>query len=309
MTPEISIIIPTKNGKKHLEQTLPETIKACRNASVKTEIIVVDDNSEDGTLKLKKDYPQIKFLKNPSKGVCSARNRGVLESHGNILLFIDNDVFLNEDFFAPTLKCFTESFFAAACCGYSFLDGHQLDGVKTLSWSKGFPRFTGNILNDKLKNGEEYLSFGVQGAYFFCSKERFKLLNGFDPLLEPYMLEETDLAYRGLKRGWKINYIAGTKPLHKCGGTIQSKTNPKTKFLSKRNRYIFIWKNISDPFLLASHLFWLILRLPLDFKAILAAGGKIKEILIKRKQEKAFIRFADREILLQSKQQRGKYAQ
>ena len=67
MTPEISIIIPTKNGKKHLEQTLPETIKACRNASVKTEIIVVDDNSEDGTLKLKKDYPQIKFLKNPSK--------------------------------------------------------------------------------------------------------------------------------------------------------------------------------------------------------------------------------------------------
>ncbi len=46
MRPEISIIIPTKNGKKHLKHTLPETIKACQECSAKTEIIVVDDNSE-----------------------------------------------------------------------------------------------------------------------------------------------------------------------------------------------------------------------------------------------------------------------
>lgn len=308
MKTEISIIIPTKNGKKHLKQTLPETIKACQETSAKTEIIVVDDNSKDDTLELKKDYPQVKFLKNTSKGVCSARNCGVLEAQGNILLFIDNDVFLNKDFFAPALKYFKEDFFAAACCGYWFFDRSQLDGIKTLTWRKGFPRFTGNILNDKLSINKEYLSFGVQGAYFFCSKEKFLLLNGFDTILDPYMLEESDFVYRGLKRGWRINFIQGTKPLHKCGGTIQSKTNPKTKFLSKRNRYIFVWKNITDPILLAEHLFWLILHLPLDFKAILQAGKKIKQILHKRKEAKVFEVISDKELLLQSKTQEGKYA-
>ena len=303
----ISIIIPSKNGRKHLLETLPATLQACQNSSLKTEVIVVDDNSQDNTLDLQKIFPQVIFLKNLSKGACSARNSGVAKATGNILLFIDNDVFLNTDFFDNTVKYFDKNFFAAACCGYWVFDGRQLDGIKTIEFKRGFPRFTGNILNNRLQEDIRYLSFGVQGAYFFCSKDKFDILGGFDTLFEPYLLEETDLVYRGLKRGWQIVYLPQTKPLHKCGGTIQSKTNPKTKFLSKRNKYIFVWKNIHSPFLLVKHLFWLIIRFPLDFKAILSAAKHTKQILKARKQEKIAAVIQDTDLISQCKAQEQFY--
>ena len=304
---KISIIIPSKNGRHHLTETLPATIKACQNTKIKTEIIVIDDNSQDNTLDLSNTFPQVTFLKNTYAGACSARNLGASKAKSNILLFIDNDVFLNTDFFESAMNCFNKNFFAAACCGYWAFDGRQLDGIKTIEFKRGFPRFTGNILNNRLQDNKNYLSFGVQGAYFFCSKEKFDTLGGFDILFEPYLLEETDLIYRGLKRGWHINYISQTKPLHKCGGTIQSKISPQTKFLSKRNRYIFVWKNIHSKSLLIKHIFWLILRLPYDFKAVIGALKEIKKILKARKAEKSAAVLSDTYLIKQCKEQEQHY--
>lgn len=63
---------------------------------------------------------------------------------------------------------------------------------------------------------------------------------GFDEIFEPYMLEETDMVDRGLKRGWKIVYAPDTKPLHKCGGTIDSKKiNIRNFFLNGTESYLF----------------------------------------------------------------------
>ena len=169
---------------------------------------------------------------------------------------------LDPDYFSTFSAYFDdEAVFAVAPCGFSWYDKKQIDGIKTVAWTGGFLRFTGNIYNETLKPGEKPLSFSVQGAYFFVGRAKFFELGGFDEIYSPYIMEETDLAYRALKRGWKIVYGPEFKGYHRVGSSIQSKTSRKTQMISARNRLIFTWKNIHSAPMLGWHLLCLGVRL------------------------------------------------
>lgn len=303
---EIAVIIPSKNGINHLKECLPTVVKAARKAPFPVHITVVDDNSTDKTMEILPPlFPEVVFLRNSKKGASSARNWGVKNTHFDWICFLDNDVFLDENFFNTVQKYLKQDVFCVACAGYTAypkVSGalEQNDGVKLLEWKRGFPRFTSNVYNKNLSLQQEYLSWGVQGAYFFCNRDKFEQLTGFDEILDPYMLEESDLTYRGLKRGWKIVYAPDTKPLHKCGGTIDSKKNKYTQFLSRRNRVLFVWKNITSKYLFISHIFWLLLRPDIRIiRTILTAWPDIKK---KRAIEKKEQVVTDETLFEQSKQ-------
>lgn len=95
----ISVIIPTFNEKRF--------IAACLN-SLKTqsvtpqEIIVVDDGSEDATLKvlsqLQITNDKLHILKQDHKGAGTARNNGAKAATGDILVFVDADMEFAPDF-------------------------------------------------------------------------------------------------------------------------------------------------------------------------------------------------------------------
>lgn len=149
---DVSVIIPSLNGFRHLEAYMPSVIKAAESSGRDIEIIIVDDNSSDGTVERLRDAyssaRNVKVISNPGKGACSARNYGVSVSGGRFLLFIDNDVVLEEGFFGKVLKYFDKpEIGAVTCAGYLMKDGRQIDGIKLLEWRRGFPRFTRNILN------------------------------------------------------------------------------------------------------------------------------------------------------------------
>ena len=294
---KISVVIPSKNGLHHLKECLPTVIKAAQKSFCEVDITVVDDNSTDNTSRLLLElFPSIQVLQNPLQGACSARNWGVSHSKGEWLVFLDNDVFLEETFFDTLAKYLKPNIFCVTCAGYAAYpknmnEPEQLDGIKLLHWKRGYPRFTVNVFNSKLKENASYLSWGVQGAYFACKRSKFEELGGFDVLLDPYLLEETDLAYRGLKRGWKITYAADTTPRHKCGGTINSKKSARTKFLSKRNRILFVWKNIHSKKLLINHIMWLVLSV--NFKALFECIRLYPQIKQKRREEKSCLKVSD----------------
>lgn len=303
---EIAVIIPSKNGINHLKECLPTVVKAARKAPFPVHITVVDDNSTDKTMEILPPlFPEVVFLRNSKKGASSARNWGVKNTPCDWICFLDNDVFLDEHFFNTVQKYLKQDVFCVACAGYTAypkVSGalEQNDGIKLLEWKRGSPRFTSNVYNKNLSLQQEYLSWGVQGAYFFCNCDKFEQLTGFDEILDPYMLEESDLTYRGLKRGWKIVYAPDTKPLHKCGGTIDSKKNKYTQFLSRRNRVLFVWKNITSKYLFISHIFWLLLRPDIRIlRTILTAWPDIKK---KRAIEKKEQVVTDETLFEQSKQ-------
>lgn len=304
---KILVVIPSKNGLHHLKDCLPSVVAAAKNSQNPVKIVVVDDNSTDDTIAQAPSlFPEVTFLKNPSIGICSARNYGVHFSPADWICFLDNDVFIEIDFFDKIIPYLQENIFCVTCAGYSAYpkipgSWEQLDGIKLLEWKRGFPRFTKNLFYADAKHPEQELpSWGVQGAYFFCNYRKFEQLGGFDRILEPYLLEETDLAYRGLKRGWKIVYAPNTRCRHKCGGTIASKTSKKTQFLSRRNRIVFVWKNIQDRRLVIASLLWSLLKL--EIRPLIAALKLRRGIWQKRREQATLETISDRALFAQSKE-------
>lgn len=94
-TPQVSIIIPSINREASLKKTL-----FCleRQIDVRFEIIVVHQ-SEFNTLNTTDFQNNISFIKSNIESASVARNIGILNSHSNILLFIDDDVLIEDNLF------------------------------------------------------------------------------------------------------------------------------------------------------------------------------------------------------------------
>ena len=86
---EVSVIIPTYNSAQYVT-TAVESVLAQTFAD--TEIIVIDDGSTDATDSVMACYGSpVRFIKQANRGVSSARNRGIAESRGRLIAFLDAD--------------------------------------------------------------------------------------------------------------------------------------------------------------------------------------------------------------------------
>jgi glycosyltransferase involved in cell wall biosynthesis len=107
--PLVSVIIPCYNAERYLAECLDSVLnQSCDN----TEIIVVDNNSKDGSLAIAKEYaakyPQkIKVLEEKQAGAPYARNTGFMASSGEYIQFLDADDTLAKDKFKQQLNAFT----------------------------------------------------------------------------------------------------------------------------------------------------------------------------------------------------------
>lgn len=100
-----SLVIPTYNRKPILAKCLKALeFQHLTDDSVVTgyEVVVVDDGSNDGTLEWLKEY-QLKFsnlrwMQQEHQGPAAARNLGVKSAVGDIIIFIDSDLVVTENF-------------------------------------------------------------------------------------------------------------------------------------------------------------------------------------------------------------------
>ena len=94
---DISIIIPTFNESRNIEELLSEINNMLVASKIKGEIIVIDDNSPDGTWKIvqkiKKKYNNIQLvIRKNEKGLSTAVIKGFEKAKGNILCVMDADL-------------------------------------------------------------------------------------------------------------------------------------------------------------------------------------------------------------------------
>ena len=90
-----------------------------------------------------------------------------------------------------------------------------------------------------------------------CAVDRRKFLEigGFDPLYAPFYVEDTDISYQALKRGWKCLLAPASHVVHKHLST--SKKTFGERFVEntiRRNIYLLIWKNLTEFSMIFDHL-------------------------------------------------------
>jgi glucosyl-dolichyl phosphate glucuronosyltransferase len=170
--PLITVAICTFNRANYLADTL-----ACLSGQTADpnlfEVIVIDNNSTDNTGEVCNRFcrdvrnQSFRCFKESNQGLSHARNRAVREALADSILFIDDDVILENDFVSEALNCL-QSYPEASCAGgrifVSFDDGdpgwipgelmpmfglHDLGGEVKKYSSRNFPR-GGNMLIKKM---------------------------------------------------------------------------------------------------------------------------------------------------------------
>lgn len=85
----ISIVIPTYNAERFMTPLLDSVF---RNKIDDMEVVIVDDRSTDGTVRIAKNYPVRVIELQKNGGPARARNIGVQAAQGDIIFFLDSDV-------------------------------------------------------------------------------------------------------------------------------------------------------------------------------------------------------------------------
>lgn len=311
----ISIVIPTWNGQKILEECLPSVRAAIGVFGGPVDVLVVDDGPTDDTAAfLGKNYPDIRyFALQRNYGYGYACNVGVRKSAHGLVVLLNNDVWLKEDFLKAIPAHFEqEDIFAVRMRILDFDDrARDLQEMPPAVWIRGEFKFGFIYVPSKKtcrleESPRGPYAFNVSAGAFAFDKKKWDALGGFDDLFLPFYAEETDIAYRALKRGWKIVYEPRCVAYHRGSGfTIRRvKKNWYVTLIGERNRYFLVWKNMTDWSYLLRHIFFLPFRLlknlltgdAASFAAFFCALGRLGEVLERRRLEKREAQLTDKAV-------------
>ena len=107
---KISIIIPTRNRARFLADTLASLKAAAKKYP--TEIIIIDNGSTDNTREISIQFINTsslpcRYIYEPTPGLHVGRNLGAQLAQGEILAYLDDDVFVDPDWLTGIQDAFT----------------------------------------------------------------------------------------------------------------------------------------------------------------------------------------------------------
>lgn len=111
--PFITISIQTYNNASLLSDTLRSLTQLQKPVNKDFEILVIDNNSRDGTCLVLQDFeqlssPKFRYVFEPNQGLSYARNRAITEAKGEVIAFIDDDVIVEPDWLIRHLEPYIE---------------------------------------------------------------------------------------------------------------------------------------------------------------------------------------------------------
>jgi GT2 family glycosyltransferase len=235
---KLSVIIVNYNVEYFLEQCLNSVLKAMKG--IDSEVIIIDNNSVDGSLKMLKDkFSQLKLIDNKENfGFSKANNQGIRIAKGDYILLLNPDTIVEEDTFTKVIE-FMDLNPQAGGLGVKMLDGkgrflpESKRGLPTpasafykmFGLSKIFPHspifaayHQGHLSMDQT-NSIEVLS----GAFMLLRKSALDKVGLLDEDFFMYG-EDIDLSYRLLKGGYKNYYFPETRIIHYKGESTKKNT-------------------------------------------------------------------------------------
>lgn len=164
------------------------------------EVIVVDDGSTDDTAEVVRGFGDaVKYIRQENAGVCVARNRGVAESSGGLIAFLDAD-----DIWEPTkLEKQAAKFAEDPRIGLVHCGMREFCTETGETLALHMDGMEGNIAEDLLL--WERPSVNVSGSVIMVSREAFERAGGFDSRQK--CGEDWDLCYR-IAREFRVGFVA-----------------------------------------------------------------------------------------------------
>ncbi len=180
--PKVSVIIPTYNYGKYIEKAIDSVFAQTYRDF---EIIVVDDGSTDNTREIieTRYKDKVRYFYQKNKGAPAARNKGIKESRGEYLAFLDAD-----DWFAPeNLKYKVKVLDNNTDIGWIYSDWYYIDEKGEIidkasnRYSFHDRKLEGDISSELFSGGNYITTDSV-----LLRKQCFEKVGGFDEILPAF---------------------------------------------------------------------------------------------------------------------------
>jgi len=220
-----TIVVATYNRAGMLDECLGSLVRQEVPAPVAWEILVVDNNSTDGTRDVVAGWTgrapiPVRYAFEPRQGKSHALNAGIAQARGAMLAFTDDDVVVPTEWVSTTIA--TLDRWKADVVGGRILPRWE---HAPPSWLAANRELWGALaLNDFAGvhvHAVPYMGPGhVWGANMACRRSVFDRIGGFDTALGPigalaYKHEDVDLVRRAVSAGLRVVYDPAIRVFHR----------------------------------------------------------------------------------------------
>lgn len=195
--PRVSIIILTHNRLDMTKECLESLAKYTTNY----QLIVVDNNSSDGTVDyVRNRFPQASFIKNDKNlGVSKGRNQGIRASACEFLVLMDNDVIVKDgwldELFGP------------------IKNGNDISGIEAWRLDKNHA-----ACHKCVSQSESFDYLG--GACCLFKRKVFQQVGLLDEGFSPAYYEDPDICVRAKAAGMGLAWVPTHKINHREHSTL-----------------------------------------------------------------------------------------
>lgn len=243
MAPEISYLVVSYNSEKYILKCITSILN---QSHTNYEIIVIDNNSQDGTVSIVTDLctknEKIRLIANKENiGYVSAITKGIENTHSEFLAILNADAFLDKDWARKILYAFQTDQKVMSASGTIYFPNGELQSSGGMMdkycavVQRGSKIFYSRNIGDKS-------FFYNDGSSFMVRRKIFQDIN-LDPRLFLYY-EDVDLSWKIRMMDYKVIYIPEAISYHDLGHSFYNMTLLKFYYIT-RNRIYVCQKNYS----------------------------------------------------------------
>jgi glycosyltransferase involved in cell wall biosynthesis len=236
--PRISVVVCSYNGSRTIDQCLESLF---RLDYTNYEVIVIDDGSTDATAEIASKYP-VRLIRTSNHGLSAARNRGLAESTGEIIAYIDDDAYADPNWLRYLAITFQDSNYA--CIGGPNFAPPE-DGLiaQCVARAPGGPV---HVLNTD-REAEH-----VPGCNLAIRAAVLRDIGGFDPQFRAAG-DDVDLCWRLTELGYKIGF-------HPAAFVWHHRRNSISMYVKQQRGYgkaeALLARKWPEKYNLAGHVSW-----------------------------------------------------
>jgi len=228
---DLSIVIVSYNTLAMTRACLASVYQ--NHGDLKTQVIVVDNNSEDGSVEmLAKDFPQVELILNrENKGFAIANNQGFKIADGKFILLLNSDTVILDNVLEQSVQYMlshtevgamgcrvlnTDKTMQATCSGYPTLWRLLMMTIGLDRLSSLFDHYR---LRNWLRDSERDVEV-ISGCYMLVRREVIEEIGGLDERFF-FFGEETDWCLQMRKAGWALRFAPVGEIIHHGGGSVK----------------------------------------------------------------------------------------
>ena len=251
--PKVAVVILNYNGKRFLEQFLPNVLENTNRELA--EIIVTDNASTDDSVSfMQSHYPDIQLIENESNGgFATGYNLALRQIEAKYFVLLNSDIEVAPHWIEPIVEMMDADERIAACQPkiLSYHDKTKFEYAGSCGGfidKYGYPFCRGRIFQNLETDESQYDMpmevFWATGACMFVRADLFLKHGGLDDSFFAHM-EEIDFCWRMKNLGYRIFCCPQSKVYHIGGGTLP-KNSPQKTYLNFRNNLSLLVKNLPD---------------------------------------------------------------